>query len=78
MKRGGLWLAMAAVAAFSLAPGLSHAQGKAAPEEMQGTVKVGDKAPDFTLTAHDGETYTLSEVASKGTVAVMFFRSANW
>ena len=78
MKGRRTWFAMAAVAVLALAPALSHAQAEPAPEEMQGTVKVGDKAPDFTLTANDGKTYTLSEVAKEGAVAVMFFRSANW
>ena len=78
MKRRGLGLAIAVATVLALAPALSHAQGKSAPEAMQGTVKVGDKAPDFTLTANDGKKYTLSELTGEGAVAVMFYRSANW
>ncbi|HEV8289966.1 MAG TPA: thioredoxin-dependent thiol peroxidase [Candidatus Norongarragalinales archaeon] len=35
-------------------------------------VKVGDKAPDFTLKASDGRTYTLSEMRGK-TVVLYFY-----
>ncbi len=48
-----------------------------APEEMTG-VKVGEKAPDFTLANFDGTKVTLSELTKKGTVALVFYRSANW
>lgn len=69
---------LAAAMALSFAPMVACAQGKAAPEEMMGTIKVGDKAPDFTLKGHDGKEYTLSELTKKGRVALVFFRSANW
>lgn len=55
----------------------AFAQEKAASKDMTG-IKVGEKAPDFELKAQDGKTYKLSEVAKKGTVALVFFRSADW
>lgn len=63
---------------MALLPLASHAQGKAAPDSMTGTVNVGDKAPDFTLKGNDGKEYTLSEMTKKGRVALVFYRSANW
>ena len=63
---------LAAVVATS-----AFAQAKEAPAEMTG-INVGEKAPDFTLTGHDGNEYVLSDLVKKGKVAVMFFRSANW
>lgn len=68
---------VAAVFAVAWCAG-SYGQGDPAPEEMTGTVKVGDKAPDFTLMGVDGEEHSLSEYTSKGNVALMFFRSADW
>ena len=53
------------------------AQPKEVPPEMTG-IKVGEKAPDFTLQSHDGKEYVLSDLVKKGKVAVVFFRSANW
>ena len=38
--------------------------------------KVGDKAPDFSLTGSDGETYTLKQYAGKKTVVVAWFPKA--
>lgn len=38
--------------------------------EMKG-VKVGDAAPDFTLTGSDGKSYTLSEWTKKGNIVVL-------
>ena len=72
----GSALLMALVAAILFA-GSALAQDDWAPEEMTG-VKVGEKAPDFTLANIDGTKVTLSELTKKGTVAVVFYRSANW
>ncbi len=66
-----------AFVALSLATVGSFAQDEWAPEEMTG-IKVGENAPDFTLTNVDGAKYTLSDLTKKGTVALMFYRSANW
>ncbi len=74
------WKGSAVLAAF-VAVGLfaagTLAQDEWAPEEMTG-IKVGEKAPDFTLTSIDGTKHTLSDLTKEGTVALMFFRSANW
>lgn len=39
-------------------------------------LEVGDKAPDFTLQASDGKTYSLSDFAGKQPVVVAFFPAA--
>jgi len=55
------------------------AQGKEAPEEMQGTVKVGDKALGFTLKDQNGEEHSLESLLNPdGFVALVFYRSADW
>ena len=38
--------------------------------------KVGDKAPDFSLTGSDGKTYTLKQYAGKKAVVVAWFPKA--
>lgn len=38
------------------------------------TVKVGDKAPDFTLNNADGKPVHLSELTASGPVVINFFR----
>jgi hypothetical protein len=37
-------------------------------------LKVGDKAPDFTLPNGDGKPVSLSEYVSKGPVVIVFYR----
>lgn len=37
------------------------------------TMKVGDKAPDFTLQAHDGTVVRLSDFRGKKNVVVFFY-----
>lgn len=68
--------ALALMAGFTLSIAAS-AQREPAPEEMTG-VKVGEKAPDFTLEAQDGKKYALSEMVKSGKTAVIFYRSASW
>ena len=46
--------------------------GKAVAEEL----KVGDKAPDFQLSASDGKTYKLSDYAGKQAVVLAWFPAA--
>lgn len=65
------------VAALLLMPALAVAQE--APEEMQGTVHVGDKAPGFTLKDQNGEERSLESLLNEeGYVALVFYRSAHW
>jgi cytochrome oxidase Cu insertion factor (SCO1/SenC/PrrC family) len=58
-----------------------RAQGKAkakpGPEEQTG-LKVGEKAPKFTLKDQDGKERSLDELLKKGKVALVFYRSAVW
>ena len=63
-------LATAFVAAFALTAGLA-AQ---APSGV--TLKVGDQAPDFTLKASDGRTYSLAEYRGKKPVVIAWFPKA--
>lgn len=41
---------------------------------QQTTLKVGDKAPDFTLLDQDGKEVKLSAVAKKSNVVLVFYR----
>jgi peroxiredoxin Q/BCP len=41
-----------------------------------GALKVGDKAPDFTLTDTEGRQVTLSHLLEKGPVIAIFFPKA--
>ncbi len=67
-------LCAAALGVFALA-----APGRAddAPPERTG-IKVGEKAPDFTLTDQAGKQRSLGEFLKNGPVALVFFRSASW
>ena len=70
----------ALVLAFSLfaTPGLrAQGKGKPAPEEQTG-LKVGEKAPKFTLKDQEGRERSLNEFLGKGKVALVFYRSADW
>jgi thioredoxin-dependent peroxiredoxin len=40
------------------------------------TLKPGDKAPDFTLTASDGKQYRLKDFAGKSAVVIAWFPKA--
>ena len=60
MKRRAIWLVpLAIVVLFTTA---------AAAQDL----KVGDQAPDFTLQASDGHTYTLSTLKGKTVVLAWF------
>jgi cytochrome oxidase Cu insertion factor (SCO1/SenC/PrrC family) len=48
-----------------------------APEEKTG-LKVGTKAPAFTLKDQAGKERTLAELLKQGKVALVFYRSASW
>jgi len=56
----------AAVAAFSLAPSAQQ------PAPGQTELKVGDSAPDFTLPASDGQSYSLAKLRGKYVVLAWF------
>jgi cytochrome oxidase Cu insertion factor (SCO1/SenC/PrrC family) len=46
--------------------------------EAKTGLKVGTKAPAFTLKDQNGKERSLDEFLKKGTVAVVFYRSASW
>ena len=67
-------LALALLAALNVQV---KAQGKPAPEERAG-LKVGAKAPSFSLKDQQGKERSLDELLKKGKVALVFYRSADW
>ena len=71
LRLSGIW--------YSLAFGLAAVVGMVAPNVAgQGLVpgqpelKVGDQAPDFTLQASDGQTYSLSKLRGRTVVLAWF------
>ena len=67
--------------AFTLAAVLAiaaAAPGVDPPIEGKTGLKVGEKAPAFKLKDQDGKERTLEEFTKKGTVALVFHRSAGW
>lgn len=48
----------------------AFAQGQPVPGQPE--LKVGDQAPDFTLQASDGKTYSLSQMRGKYVVLAWF------
>jgi peroxiredoxin Q/BCP len=60
------WLS-ATIACATLAVSVAAQQPQATPE-----LKVGDKAPDFSLPGTDGKTYTLSALKGKTVVLAWF------
>jgi cytochrome oxidase Cu insertion factor (SCO1/SenC/PrrC family) len=71
-------IALATVVVVLTTPA-ARAQGKAkpAPEERTG-LRVGEKAPRFTLRDQEGKERSLDELLKKGKVALVFYRSADW
>jgi cytochrome oxidase Cu insertion factor (SCO1/SenC/PrrC family) len=55
----------------------AQGKGRPAPEGQTG-LKVGDKAPKFTLKDQEGKERSLDEFLGKGKVALVFYRSADW
>ena len=69
---------MLAAVVLSAAPSAwSQGEGKPAPEEQTG-LKVGEPAPKFTLKDQEGRERSLDEFLTKGKVALVFYRSADW
>ena len=70
-------VALLAFDAFPILSAVTAGQDERAPDEMTG-IKVGEKAPDFTLKNFDGTEHALSDLVKEAPVALIFFRSANW
>ena len=71
-------MALAAAVVLLAAPtAFSQGNGKPAPEEQTG-LEVGAKAPKFTLKDQEGKERSLDEFLTKGKVALVFYRSADW
>jgi cytochrome oxidase Cu insertion factor (SCO1/SenC/PrrC family) len=66
-----------AVVLFAAPTAWSQGKGKPAPEEQTG-LKVGVKAPAFTLKDQEGKERSLDELLKKRKVALVFYRSADW
>ena len=78
MRKFQYMFAFAATLAVCMLPTLGYAAGERAPDEMTG-IKVGDKAPDFTLSDQNGKEHSLGSLLEQdGTTVLVFFRSANW
>ncbi len=71
---------MALVLAFTLlAAPIVQAQVKGKPAaEGQTGLKVGAQAPKFSLSDQEGKYRSLDELITKGKVALVFYRSADW
>ncbi len=52
-----------------------YAQGPAGAPPSS-TLKVGDKAPDFTLPSSEGGSVHLADLIGKGTIVLAFFPAA--
>ena len=58
--------------------GTPLARAADAPSEERAGLKVGDKAPLFTLQDQSGKERSLGEFLGRGRVALVFYRSASW
>jgi cytochrome oxidase Cu insertion factor (SCO1/SenC/PrrC family) len=67
----------AAVVLLAAPAAFSQGKGKPAPGEQTG-LKVGEKAPRFTLKDQEGRARSLDGFLRKGKVALVFYRSADW
>ncbi len=69
--------ARAVVSALAAPDVDAQGQPKPASEEQTG-IKVGEKAPRFTLKDQEGKQRSLDDLLKKGKVALVFYRSADW
>jgi cytochrome oxidase Cu insertion factor (SCO1/SenC/PrrC family) len=69
------WAVRVTMLLAALAP---QAVAAADPPAEKTGIAVGDKAPKFTLKDQDGKERTLDEFIKRGTVGVVFTRSAGW
>jgi len=66
-------LCLGLLIALSVALQAQQPSQQARPPAPKTHLKVGDAAPDFTLPASDGKTYTLSEFKGKKSVVLAFY-----
>lgn len=71
------------IAAFLMLSTVAFAQNQGAeapkpapPQQIKTPLKVGDKAPDFTLTGVDGKVFKLSKLKGKNNVVLAFYPKA--
>lgn len=73
-KATGLLMLLSLLAAVALAQQPQQQPGGMAPPKTH--LKVGDKAPDFTLTGTDGKEVKLSKFRGKKVVVLAFYPKA--
>ena len=66
-----------AVLLFAAPAAWPQCKARSASEEQTG-LKVGEPAPKFTLKDQEGRERSLDEFLTKGKVALVFYRSADW
>ena len=70
------WRAKALVpvlTALALTLSIAASAQQNAPQELMTNIKVGDPAPDFTLTDHNGNQVTLSSFKNQKNVVLAFY-----
>jgi cytochrome oxidase Cu insertion factor (SCO1/SenC/PrrC family) len=78
MNRSIRTLGLAVAVAILTATGASaQERGKPAPKDQTG-LEVGAKAPAFNLKDQNGKDRSLDDLLKSGTVALVFYRSADW
>lgn len=68
-----LLIAVLSAVALAQQPAAQQQPAKPAPPPVKTHLKVGDPAPNFTLRATDGKTYTLSDFKGKKNVVLAIY-----
>ena len=76
MRIRAVILSACAVTALLAATLPAHCQQPTSPENVG--LAVGKPAPDFKLKDHNGKEHSLTDLLTKGKVALVLFRSADW
>jgi cytochrome oxidase Cu insertion factor (SCO1/SenC/PrrC family) len=66
------------VLAFAVVLGVALGAPAIDPPPEKTGLKVGEKAPEFTLKDQAGKERTLKELLKDGPVSLVFYRSASW
>ncbi len=69
------WAALSSVA-FLISCSSVWAQHSPVSEDHE--IKIGEQVPTFELVSHEGKTVSLEGLTKEGSVAVVFYRSADW